>query len=301
MRPVRFAYARPRTAEEAVAELRRHGPLARVVAGGQSLLPLMYQRRERPTALVDLGSVDGLRSLRRDGDALHIGATTTHRAIETATGPDLRGFEVLPEAARQIAHLPVRVRGTFGGSLANADPRAEWCLLATLLGAEITALGPDGVRGVPIGDFLLGDGRTALGWDEILVGVRLPRPAPSAALAEFGWQDGSLPVVAAATEVELAPDGSVTAVRAALSGVADRPVLLAEAERVLVGGGSGEQPLAAAARGLADTLDPPSDAWASGAYRRELAAAVLLRSLRDSVSRATTSALARTTSQEASR
>ncbi|HEY5835752.1 FAD binding domain-containing protein [Streptomyces sp.] len=301
MRPVRFAYARPRTAEEAVAELQRHGPQARVVAGGQSLLPLMYQRRERPTALVDLGTVEGLRSLHRDGDALRVGAMTTHRAIETAAGSEVHGFRVLPETARLIAHLPVRVRGTFGGSLAHADPLAEWCLLATLLDAEVTALGPAGVRTVPVTEFLLGDGRTALGWDEILVEVRLPRPAPSAALVEFGWQEGSLPVVAAATEVELAPDGSVAAVRVAVSGVADRPVLLPGAEKVLVGAGSGEQALAAAARSLADALDPPGDAWAGGAYRRELAATMILRSLRASVTRAGLSAPARTTLQEASR
>ena len=301
MRPVRFAYARPRTAEEAVAELRRYGPQAQVIAGGQSLLPLMYQRQQRPTALVDLGAVNGLRSLRRDGDVLRIGAMITHQEIETADGPEVHGLGVLSQTARLIAPRPVRVRGTFGGSLANADPMAEWCLLATLLDAQIAALGPDGLRVLPVSDFLRGRGRTALSWDEILVEVRLPRPAPSAALVEFGWQEGSLPVLAAAAEVELASDGSVATARIAVSGAADRPILLPHAEELLVGTHPGREAIAAAARKLADTLDPPDDARTDGAYRRELAATMIRRAVRASVARASVPVPAARIPQEASR
>ncbi|MFD9128016.1 FAD binding domain-containing protein, partial [Kitasatospora sp. NPDC059571] len=226
MKPPPFAYCRPDTAEEAVHRLAEYGPDARVLAGGQSLLPLLNRRLVRPTALVDIGRLAPLRGTGRQDGALRIGALTTHADLERTADPGiLAGLPVLPETARLIGHLPVRVRGTVGGSLAHADPAAEWCLLAVLLDAELDSLGPSGQRVISAGEFFTGTHRTALAVGELLTAIRFPRPAPAptAAVAEYGVQRGSLPLVAAGAELVLGPDGRITAARIALGGVADRP------------------------------------------------------------------------------
>src|SRR5260370_1613305 len=158
VKPASFAYHRAGSVPEAVALLAGLGDEARIRAGGLSLVPMMNFRLARPAALVDITRIPGLSYLRADGDRLHIGALTTHRAIETTTDPAVLGhFGVLPRAARWIGHYPIRARGTFGGSIAHADPASEWCLLAVLLGAQIVLHGPGGQRTVPAADFLHGD------------------------------------------------------------------------------------------------------------------------------------------------
>jgi carbon-monoxide dehydrogenase medium subunit len=300
MKPVRFSYARPDSVAGAVECLAAAGPGARLLAGGQSLLALLNQRRVRPTTVVDVSRLDELRYLRLDGPALRIGALATHRAVETVRDPAvLAGFGVLPEAARLVGHLPVRTRGTFGGSLAHADPAAEWCLVAVLLDAELEVAGPGGTRQVAAADFFTGgrrgtgEHRTALRWDEVLVEVRLPQPAPTAALVEFAAQDGQLPLVAAAAAVELDRSGAVAAARLALGGVADRPLRLPWVERAVLGCLADEDLLDRAGRLAAGRLDPPGDVRADGWYRRELAAVLTGRALRASIARATAGQAAR--------
>ena len=138
MKPASFAYHRAASVGEALELLAREGEDAKVIAGGQSLVPLMAFRLARPSALIDINRIAELRYVRRDGDALRIGALATHRDIETNAEPGvLEGYSILPRAARFIGHYPIRTRGTFGGSIAHADPTSEWCMLALLLDAEI--------------------------------------------------------------------------------------------------------------------------------------------------------------------
>src|SRR5215831_8897833 len=147
LKPASFAYHRAGSVPEAIALLAELGDEAKILAGGLSLVPLMNFRLARPSALVDVTRIPGLCYLRADGAGLRIGALTTHRAIETSTDPAvLRNFGVLPRAARWIGHYPIRARGTFGGSIAHADPASEWCLLAVLLGAQVVLHGPGGQR-----------------------------------------------------------------------------------------------------------------------------------------------------------
>lgn len=293
MKPPPFAYCRPDTAEEAVDRLTRYGPDARVLAGGQSLLPLLNRRLVRPTALVDIARITPLRGLRHEDDCLLIGALTTHADLERTTDPHVHdALPVLPRTARLIGHLPVRVRGTIGGSLSHADPAAQWCLLAVLLDARLHTLGPAGPRTLTAQEFLTGTHRTALAPGELLTHLRIPRPAPgtrpTAAVSEYGLQHGALPLVCAAAELVLGPDHRITSARIALGGVADRPVRAGAAEQALLGGSPDPQLLDHAARLAAKDLTPPTDHRAGAQYRRTLARTLTRRALDASLTLGTT-------------
>ena len=163
MKSAAFEYTRAASIGEACELLARHGDGAKLLAGGQSLVPMMNFRLVRPPALVDITRIPDLRYIGRDGDALRIGALTLHREIETLADPEIvRGYELLPRAARWVGHYPIRTRGTFGGSVAHADPSAEWCMLAVLLDATIVVTGPAGEREIPAAEFFLGFFTTAL-------------------------------------------------------------------------------------------------------------------------------------------
>ncbi|HEV3173324.1 MAG TPA: FAD binding domain-containing protein [Actinocrinis sp.] len=286
MRPAPFRYSRPETVGEAAAALREYGGAARCLAGGQSLLALMNRRAVRPDVLVDLHRLSVLRHVTRDGRALRIGALARHVDLERLRDPAVvGGYGVLPEAASLIGRLPVRTMGTFGGSLAHADPSAEWCLLAVLLDAEIAVLDADGGRVVAAQDFFAGAHRTVLRPDELVIEARLPAPAPTAALVEFAEQPGHLPLVAVAAAVERGPDGRIASARVAAGGVADRPVRLRGAETALLGEIPDEKLLARVGAVAVAGLEPPGDVRADGAYRRELAAALTVRAVRASLSR----------------
>src|SRR5262249_839384 len=184
----------------------------------------MNFRLARPSALVDITRIPGLSSLRANGDGLRIGALATHRAIETTTDPAvLQNFGVLPRAARWIGHYPIRSRGTFGGSIAHADPASEWCLLALLLGAQVVLHGPGGQRIVPAEQFLQGYYTTAPAPDEMITEVRFPRPVSRAVLHEFAQRQGDFAIVAAAVQADIA-DGTLRAAGVVVGGVGPLPV-----------------------------------------------------------------------------
>ena len=210
MKPAPFAYHRAHSVAEAVALLAELGDEAKILAGGLSLVPMMNFRLARPTALVDVSRIAGLSYLRADpAEArraqLRIGALTTHRAVETSRDPAvLGGFGVLPRSARWIGHYPIRSRGTFGGSIAHADPASEWCLLAVLLDARIVLTGPDGQRTVPAAEFFEGYYSTAAGPDEMITEIWFPEPAAGAVLTEFAPRQGDFAVVAAAVSADIA-------------------------------------------------------------------------------------------------
>ena len=283
MKPASFAYHRAASVGEALELLAREGEDAKVIAGGQSLVPLMAFRLARPSALIDINRITELRYVRRDGDALRIGALATHRDIETNAEPGvLGGYSILPRAARFIGHYPIRTRGTFGGSIAHADPTSEWCMLALLLDAKIVIAGLQGSRTVAASDFFLGVFTTALGDGEIVTEVHFPGPAPRSAIREFARRQGDFAVVAVATALEM-EDGRVRSARIALAGVSDAPVRAMEAEAILAGAAPTDEAFDEAGRAAAAGLRPPSDIHGSSDYRKELAAALVRRALGDAV------------------
>jgi carbon-monoxide dehydrogenase medium subunit len=272
VKPAAFAYHRVDTLPDAVERLAELGDEAKVLAGGQSLVPMMNFRLVRPSALVDITRVQELRGIGRSGEALRIGALTTHADVEHA---DLHGgYDVLRRAARWVGHLPIRSRGTFGGSLAHADPAAEWCMLAVALGATIEIAGPRGAREIPADDFLRGYFTTALEPDEVLIGVTFPTPCPRAAIEEFARRRGDFAVVAAV--VALPEDGPP---RVVVGGVDEVPIRAREAERILADADLAPEAFPDAGRAAAAEIDPASDVHGSADHRRELTAVLVSRAL----------------------
>ncbi|WP_043663013.1 FAD binding domain-containing protein [Streptomyces xylophagus] len=282
MKPAPFQYHRARDVDGAARLLAELGDDAKVIAGGQSLVAMMNYRLARPRHLVDIGGLRELDRMHRDAaGGLHIGALTTHHTVETDPAGVLRaGFEVLKKAMTWIGHLPIRTRGTVGGSMTHGDATAEWCLLAVVLDAEFVARGPQGERTIPAGDFFHGYYTTALDPDEILVEIVFPRPAPHAALTEFAERRGDFALVAAAVDLDVA-EGEVRGGRVALGGVAAAAVRVPEAEAVLTGGGSFE----ACASAAAEAVEPPADASGSTHYRKELVRTLVRRACEEAVSR----------------
>ncbi len=284
MKPAPFAYHRAHNAAEAVALLAQLGEEAKILAGGLSLVPMMNFRLARPTALVDVSRIGGLSYLRADGAGLRIGALTTHRTVETSRDPAvLNGFGVLPRSARWIGHYPIRSRGTFGGSIAHADPASEWCLLAVLLAARIVLTGPDGQRTVPAAEFFEGYYSTAAAPDEMITEIWFPEPAKRAVLTEFAPRQGDFAVVAAAVSVDIT-DGVCRSGRVVLGGVGPLPVEVnADPLSDQPAAGQTWQSMGEHAAGQ---IDPPpsspspfTDAHGDAAFRRRLTATLVSRAL----------------------
>jgi aerobic carbon-monoxide dehydrogenase medium subunit len=284
MKPAAFRYHRARDVDDATALLAELGDDAKVIAGGQSLVAMMNFRLARPAHLVDIARLRELAYLGVDangGGALRIGALTTHHAVEISSRRQLgAGFDVIRDAMAWVGHLPIRTRGTVGGSIAHGDATAEWCLLAVLLDAELVARSPRGLRRIPAGEFFFGYYTTALEPDEVLVEVVFPRPAPNAALTEFAERRGDFAIVSAAVDLD-AEGLAVRGGRVALGGVAAMPVRVPEAEAVLAGGGSFRD----CAEAAAAAVDPPGDANGSAAYRRRLIRTLVERACEEAVSR----------------
>lgn len=257
MKPASFDYFRPTHVEEAL-ELLADRPEGKLLAGGQSLVPLMNFRLARPDALIDLNGVQGLSGIEERDGALHIGAMTRLAELELATGPDRRRI-LLAAAARHVAHFQIRNRATIGGSVAHADPAAELPAVLLALDAGFHVRSPDAARVVAASDFFLGTFATALGADEILEAIALPAPQPVTwGFAELARRAGDFAisgVVCTATD---------EAVRFALFGVSDRPLL------VEVGGSlSGRGAREAVDERLAD-IDVTDDLHGSAGYRRSV-------------------------------
>ncbi len=282
MKPAAFEYRRATAVEDAVDQLTELGDEAKLLAGGQSLVPMMNFRLVRPSALVDVAGIPDLQYLEpHDGRGLKIGALTPHRWVEEMEDPELlEGFSVLKRAARWVGHYPIRTLGTFGGSIAHGDPSAEWCLLAALLDAEVVAVGSGGERVIPASDFFHGFFMTALEPDEMIVEVRFPQPAPNAALQEFARRAGDYAIVAAAVTLDM-EDGKCRSARVVLGGVADVPLRVPEAERVLEGADVGREAFEEAGREAAKVVDPPSDVQGTSEYRRDLSAVMVRRALEE--------------------
>jgi len=278
VKPAPFTYHRAHSVAEAVVLLAELGDEAKILAGGLSLVPMMNFRLARPTALVDVSRIEGLSYLRAGAAGeLRVGALTTHRTVEISRDPVvLRDFGVLPRSARWIGHYPIRSRGTFGGSIAHADPASEWCLLAVLLDAQVVLTGPDGPRTVPAAGFFEGYYSTAAGPDEMITEIRFPAPARRAVLTEFAPRQGDFAVVAAAVSADMA-DGVCRHGRVVLGGVGPLPV---EVDAVpLAGQPATAETWRAMGEHVARQIDPPDDTHGDAEFRRRLTATLVSRAL----------------------
>jgi carbon-monoxide dehydrogenase medium subunit len=277
VKPGSFTYVRPRTVDEALQLLADGTEDSKVIAGGQSLVPMMNFRLARPGRLVDIAGLRELTGIRTDGDRVHIGARVTHLQLQNN---DLGGplGRLLMNSAALVGHLPIRTRGTFGGSLAHCDAASEWCLLARLLDAEITVRSVRGERVIRAADFFLSIFTTAMEPDELLTSVALPLLDEDhhVGISEFSRRAGDFAIVAVLGDVQVR-DSKVTSARIVIGGVDDRPFRSAAAEEALLGGVWGVELLAAAAEAAAAEVDPPSDAHGDGVYRRDLVRALLPR------------------------
>lgn len=270
MKPATFEYHRAYTVGETVELLGELGEDAKILAGGQSLAPMMNFRLARPSALVDVNRIPGLDHISREGDHLHVGALVRHRALELSRDPDvLDGFGLLPRAARWIGHYPIRARGTVGGSMAHSDPTAEWCLLARLFDAQILLEGPAGRREVPAEEWFGGFLTTAAEAEEMVVETRFGRPRSHGALTEYARRRGDFAIAAVGIAFDVV-DGRFENVGIVLGGVAPTPVRVSEAEQLLAGQAVDDVDGRGVGRAAAADLDPPSDLNGDAAYRRHL-------------------------------
>jgi carbon-monoxide dehydrogenase medium subunit len=270
MKPPRFDYHAAKSVEEAVGLLQRYGGDAKILAGGQSLMPLLNFRLTRPAALVDLNRIPDLAYIREEDGRLHFGAMTRQRAIEFSPVV-ARRLPLLQQATRLVGHLPIRTRGTIGGSIAHADPSAEYPAVLMALEGEVVARGPRGDRVVKAADFFRSYLTTALEPEEVVIEVRLPAMPAGAGFAfeEFARRHGDFAIVGIAAVV--VRDGArCTAARLATAGAGPVPLRLRPAEEILERDGVGEAAVAAAAARAAELVDPDSDIHASAAYRRHL-------------------------------
>lgn len=291
MKPAPFDLLTPSSIDEALAMLAEHGPDARPLAGGQSLVPMMNFRLARPAVLVDLNRVPGLGGLSADGGRLAIGAMTRQRALERSALAR-RLAPLLHEATGHVAHLPVRSRGTIGGSLALADPAAEYPAAVLALDAELAARSVRGERRVRAADFFDGALSTTLADDELLVGISVPAPGPGSGFAfvEIARRRGDFALAGVAARIAL-DGGRVADVGLAACGVGPGPVRLAAAEKIVREDGvSGEAVKAAADAGAARDIDPQSDVHAPAGYRRRLARVLIGRALETAAERARSAA-----------
>ena len=288
MKPAPFEYVAPTTLDQAVQYLAQASGDAKILAGGQSLMPILNMRLARPEQLIDLGRVRELDSIREEEGCLAIGAMTTKRSIERSELVASR-LPLLLEATRNIAHPQIRNRGTIGGSMAHADPAAEYPAVALALDAEFRAVGPAGERTVAASDFFVTYLTTALAPDEILVEVRLPLlpDGHGWAFEEISRRHGDFAMTGATVTCSLDAGGAYSQVRIVLFGVAATPVRPLEAEEGLRGQVPSDTLHRETAQAIAHGLDEPlSDTHASADYRRQLAAVVCRRALEAAAQRA---------------
>ncbi|HEU4396640.1 MAG TPA: xanthine dehydrogenase family protein subunit M [Actinomycetota bacterium] len=282
-----FHYERVSSYEEAVRALHERGEDAKVIAGGQSLVPMLNLRIARPAWLIDINPV-GAGPITDHGGYLRVPALTRYRAIEEAETVRRR-CPILAEAAAQVGNVRTRTRGTIGGSLAHADPAGELPCVAVALGAEVTVQGRDGARELPAGDLLVSYLTTTLAPDEVVTEVRVPTLGPRSgwSFLEMSRRTSDWMVVGVAALVELDAGGAVAAGSVAFGGVAERPwPVPAEVLADLLGRAPEEALLARVAERAAGMLHPGDDVDASGAYRRRLAAVLGRRALAEAAARA---------------
>jgi carbon-monoxide dehydrogenase medium subunit len=276
VKPAAFDYFAPESLTEALALL-RDVEGAKVLAGGQSLVPAMNFRLTRPVALIDINRVPGLEGVSTDDGEAQIGALTRHRAFEQHVVPGPLG-RLMVDMAHHVGHLPIRARGTFGGSLAHADPAAEWCLLARTLDATMITRSSEQERRIPASEFFSTMFTTALDDGDLLTEVRLPLLGAGhlVGFSEFSRRVGDFALVMIAVVVEV-HEGTVTTARIGAGGISDVPLRLSSAEAALNGGSWGPSLWAEAAEAGRAEVEPFEDIHGSAEYRRDLVGALIQR------------------------
>lgn len=280
MKAAAFDYLRPTSLDQAIEMLANAGDSAKVLAGGQTLVPMMAFRLAQPSVLVDLNRIDGLSYIREDGGVLRIGAMTRHREVERSELVR-RYCPMLAQAIRWVAHPVIRNRGTAGGSLCHADPAAEWPTVAVALRAVMLLRSPRGARRVAAGDFFTSLLTTAVEADEILVEIELPkaRANSGAAFLEVSRRHGDFALVSVAAALGAGRSGEIDDVRLALGGVAMVPVDASRTAEMLLGRKPAEPAFDELGSAVARELAPPDDIHASALYRQEVAAGLVARAL----------------------
>ena len=286
MKPPAFDYAVAETVDDATARLAEYGDDAKLIAGGQSLVPMMNFRLVSPAVLIDIRKISPPDAIEEAEGHVRIGALTRHRALETS-GLIADRFPVLTAAMKHVAHLAIRNRGTIGGSLCHADPAAELPAIAMLLDARISVARHGSERVIEARDFFEGALWTAVGDDEIVTHIDIPLLPPGTGWGfhEFARRHGDFGLAGAAATVTVSA-GRATETRIALLGVGETPVRAHAAEQLLTGGGFEPDKLAAAAAAVRVGIDPTDDLHASADYRRHLAGVLAERALVDAWGRA---------------
>jgi len=287
MKPSAFEYFTPSTVREAIELLRSHGDEAKILAGGQSLIPMMNFRVARPKVLIDINKIKELDYIREEKGELVIGGLTRERTLEVSSVVKKK-CPILAEAISYIGHLPIRTRGTIGGSLVHADPSAEIPIIVCGLGGKMKVVGPSGERTLGAGEFFLTYLTSALEATEILVEVRI-RTLPANAgwsFMEFSRRHGDFGIVAVASILYLENKGLCRQASIALGGVAPTPLRAGEAESLLAGRVITEELIKEAGVKAAQATDPESDYHASAEYRKDMARVFTQRSLKEAWNKA---------------
>lgn len=289
MKPAPFRYHRPSSVDEAVELLGELGDAAKVLAGGQSLVPLLALRLAAFDHLVDIGRIPDLRGIQRSDGEVRVGAATTDAAVERSAEV-AAAVPLLHRATPLIGHFQIRNRGTVGGSLAHADPAAEYPAVALALGARMEARSRRGSRTIPAEEFFTGVWTTALGPDELLVGVRFPVWSGRCGFAveELSRRHGDFAIAGAAVAVELDGDERVRRLAIGLFGLGPTPLRAVAAETAAVGTPAGDLDVDELGRAAIRDLDAiPSDLHGSAAYRARVGAVLVARAAARAVAEAT--------------
>jgi carbon-monoxide dehydrogenase medium subunit len=279
--PAKFDYVAPSTVEEALQALSQSDD-AKVIAGGQSLLPVLRMRLNAPELVVDIGRIESLRGVRDDGDAIVIGATTSHAEVQN--DPLVREHALLiTKAVTEVADPQIRHRGTFGGALAHADPAGDLGAPALALEAEFVVAGSGGTRTVPADEFFVDLFTTAIGDDELLTEVRIPkRTGWGAHYEKFVRVAHQWPIVAIGAAVKVASTdagATISEARVGLTNMGSTPLRARSVEQALVGQPATDEAVRAAAASVAEGLNPPSDLNGDADYRRHLATVLTRRAV----------------------
>ena len=286
MIPGSFDYYAPGTLSEAIALLRQHGGDAKLLAGGQSLIPAMRFRLSMPPVLIDLNSITGMEYVREDDGHLAIGAMTREVALEESSLVQSR-FPILADAARVIADPVVRNRATVGGNIAHADPANDHPAVMLAYNAEVIALGPNGTRAIPIDSFFVDLFENALSDDEILTEIRIPTPGANSggAYVKMERKVGDYAISAAAVQLTFSGD-TCTSARIGLTNVSPAPMRAKNAEQALVGQVLTDEVIEAAGRAAAGECDPSPDLRGSAEYKRDITRVLTKRAIRQAMERA---------------
>lgn len=279
MKPVPFDYHRASSADEAITLLADHGENARLIAGGQSLVPMMNLGLASPDHVIDISDVSALDFVREEGGGLQIGAVATHNSI---IGSDLvaSACPLLIEAYNHVAHHTVRNRGTLGGNICHSDPASEMPLVLTLLDASMVIRGPGGERVVPASEFFVGEFETAVNSQELLTEIRIPSQSKEEGYAfeEVSQRKGDFSIVSAACRLTVA-GGKIKDVRLGLTGAGPENKRMSEVEAHLEGADAGDSIISDAADLAARQADPTADLHADEDYKRDLVRALSRRVL----------------------